>query len=123
MRKAFKDLKEISNHLKQQYEFGQSKPTSRPPPVNFATRPGLGSSHGSIREQQAVIAAGPLLQPPQERDVLAYRYHHGTNVGSIFVLEKWLFGNLFTDLATGDSELDAVKSYVDKLMFPYIYLI
>ncbi|KAF3311983.1 Glucan 1,3-beta-glucosidase 3 [Orbilia oligospora] len=55
----------------------------------------------------------PLLAEPLERDVLAYRYHHGTNLGAIFVAEKWLYGNLFPEGATGDSELDAVKAQVN----------
>ncbi|KAF3201123.1 Glucan 1,3-beta-glucosidase 3 [Orbilia oligospora] len=50
---------------------------------------------------------------PLERDVLAYRYHHGTNLGAIFVAEKWLYGNLFPEGVTGDSELDAVKAQVN----------
>jgi hypothetical protein len=48
------------------------------------------------------------LAPPTALDVLRYRYHHGTNIGSIFVLEKWLFGSMFLPSTPGDSELDAV---------------
>ncbi|KAJ6259662.1 Glucan 1,3-beta-glucosidase [Drechslerella dactyloides] len=77
--------------------------------------PGSGGQSSARRPFQAYFAAnGDLLAQAQERDVLAYRYHHGTNLGAIFVAERWLFGNLFADGATGDSELDAVKSQVSK---------
>lgn len=33
-------------------------------------------------------------RPTSPLDVLRYRYHHGTNLGSIFLLEKWLFPTL-----------------------------
>ncbi|KAI9734162.1 MAG: Glucan 1,3-beta-glucosidase 3 [Claussenomyces sp. TS43310] len=49
------------------------------------------------------------LQAPTPLDVLRYRYHHGTNLGSIFTLEKWLFGSMFIDGCPGGSELDAVS--------------
>ena len=52
-------------------------------------------------------------EPPTPLDVLRYRYHHGANLGSSFVLEKWLFPGMFQQGAKGDSELDAVQAYVD----------
>ncbi|EPS44796.1 hypothetical protein H072_1229 [Dactylellina haptotyla CBS 200.50] len=95
-------LKEISSAVKQRAnEIRQ--PGGPPPPI--PARPG-----------QAVLAGGatdPLLAQPSEYEVLAYRYHHGTNLGAIFVAEKWLFGNVFAQGAAGDSELDAVKSQVN----------
>ena len=49
-------------------------------------------------------------------DVYRYQYHYGVNLGGIFVLEKWLFGGMFDDNAdeeaNGDSEVDAVITYV-----------
>ena len=51
------------------------------------------------------------IQPPTPLDVLRYRYHHGTNLGSIFVLEKWLHGSMYVNGA-GESELDAVNAQV-----------
>jgi len=52
----------------------------------------------------------PQVQPPSQQDVFQYRYHFGTNVGSIFVLEKWLFNKMFDGSAKGGSELDAVTA-------------
>lgn len=49
---------------------------------------------------------------PQLRDILRYRYHHGPNLGSIFVLERWLYGSMYDAGAAGASELDAIVSYV-----------
>jgi len=39
------------------------------------------------------------------------RYHNGTNLGSIYVLEKWLTGSMFPKFA-GGSEFDAVKASI-----------
>ena len=52
------------------------------------------------------------INPPTALDILRYRYHHGANLGSCFVLEKWLWPGLFESGARGDSELDAVEAYV-----------
>lgn len=57
--------------------------------------------HGSIRE-------------PSDLDILRYRYHHGTNLGSVYVIERWLQPSRFPDGAEGSSELAAVKAWVDK---------
>ena len=51
------------------------------------------------------------LPRPGLNEILRYRYHHGPNLGSIFVLEKWLHGSMFDTGAAGSSELDAVVSY------------
>ena len=51
------------------------------------------------------------ISSPTPLDVLRYRSHHGANLGSIFVLEKWLFPSMFVARAAGDSELDAVTAY------------
>ena len=52
-----------------------------------------------------------MYPPPTPLDNLRYRFHNGTNLGSIFVLEKWLFPSMFEPNARGDSELDAVTAY------------
>ncbi|KAH8662850.1 glycoside hydrolase superfamily [Tricladium varicosporioides] len=52
------------------------------------------------------------MSPPTPNDVFRYRYHLGTNLGSIFVLERWLSGSMFLPSASGDSELDAVTAFV-----------
>jgi len=51
------------------------------------------------------------LPRPSAKDILRYRYHHGSNLGSFFVLEKWLHGSMYDGGAAGSSELDAVVSY------------
>lgn len=64
-------------------------------------------------QQQKVINQDDTpsyIQPPSPLDVLRYRYNHGTNLGSIFVLEKWLSGSMFVAGAHGESELDAVNA-------------
>ncbi|KAL8819911.1 MAG: hypothetical protein Q9223_001768 [Gallowayella weberi] len=48
--------------------------------------------------------------PPTADDIFRYRYQHGANLGSFFVLEKWLTGSMYLPSAAGDSELDAVKA-------------
>lgn len=53
-----------------------------------------------------------ILDPPSATEILRYRYQHGVNLGSIFVLERWLSPDMFVDGCTGDSELDAVQAYV-----------
>ncbi|KAI9679847.1 MAG: Glucan 1,3-beta-glucosidase 3 [Caeruleum heppii] len=62
---------------------------------------------------QAVLRqsdSSSVIQPPTPNEVLRYRYHHGTNLGSIYVLEKWLSGSMFVEGSTGESELDAVNA-------------
>lgn len=46
---------------------------------------------------------------PTVADLYRYRYQHGTNLGSIFVLEKWLHKSMFEKDTIGSSELAAVK--------------
>ncbi|PNS16146.1 hypothetical protein CAC42_4547 [Sphaceloma murrayae] len=55
------------------------------------------------------------IQPPTLRDLYRYRYHHGTNLGSLFVLERWLAPSMFPDSATGGSELAAATALVSSL--------
>ena len=65
------------------------------------------------QQQQKVIKqddTASYIQPPSPIDVLRYRYNHGTNLGSIFVLEQWLSGSMFVGGAKGGSELDAVNA-------------
>ena len=61
------------------------------------------STHSHLPESAPV-------PPASIQDILRYRYHHGTNLGSIYVLEKWLHGSMFDNEAAGDSELDAVTA-------------
>jgi hypothetical protein len=50
------------------------------------------------------------ISAPTAKDILRYRSHHGVNLGGIFVLERWLFPNMFDSSVAGDSEHDAVIS-------------
>ena len=43
---------------------------------------------------------------------MRYRYHHGTNLGSVFILERWLTPSMFHESAKGSSELAAVEAWV-----------
>ncbi|EEA27622.1 hypothetical protein EYB25_001393 [Talaromyces marneffei] len=52
--------------------------------------------------------------PPTASDIFRYRYQHGANLGSIFVLEKWLHPKMFEKDAQGSSELEAVKQSLKK---------
>lgn len=54
----------------------------------------------------------PHIQSPTRADVIRYRYHHGTNLGSIFIQEKWLTGSMHHKSAPGSSELTAVETWV-----------
>lgn len=56
---------------------------------------------------------GPAnINPPQPSEVLRYRYQHGTNLGSVFVLEKWLTGSMYAEGSSGSAELAAVTGLV-----------
>ncbi|EXJ73064.1 uncharacterized protein A1O5_04213 [Cladophialophora psammophila CBS 110553] len=50
---------------------------------------------------------------PTPKDILRYRYQHGTNLGSIFILEQWLFGSMYDQGVSGSSELDAVVASIN----------
>jgi hypothetical protein len=63
----------------------------------------------SIQQNQPSTIASPTTD-----DIFRYRFHHGTNLGSVFVLEKWLSGSMFPGSAKGESELDAVTANVKE---------
>ena len=77
------------------------------------------ANHPQKRDEDAAVkgaipdygSRAPISQV-QLQDVYRYRYHHGTNLGSIFILEKWLFSTMFEESAQGGSELDAVQALV-----------
>jgi aryl-phospho-beta-D-glucosidase BglC (GH1 family) len=54
---------------------------------------------------------------PSRLNVIQYRYHHGVNVGSCFVLEKWLTPSAFPNSTTNHdtSELAAVALTVKEI--------
>lgn len=55
------------------------------------------------------------ISDPTPLDILRYRYHHGANLGSVYVIERWLQPSRFPDGAEGSSELAAVKAWVDEI--------
>nr|POE56219.1 glucan 1,3-beta-glucosidase 3 [Quercus suber] len=87
--------------------------------LTFMMRKFLDKAKGALDQQRGDSAAQvPLqasanqIQSVSSADVLRYRYHHGANLGSIFVLEKWLTGSMFVAGAKGTSELAAVQAAV-----------
>lgn len=56
-------------------------------------------------------------KPPSTLDIIRYRYHYGVNLGSVYVLEKWLFGSAFPPSTTDKqtSELEAVKAWTQEI--------
>jgi aryl-phospho-beta-D-glucosidase BglC (GH1 family) len=69
------------------------------------------SNHCSVKGHQGpnnIREATPL-------EIMRYRYHHGTNLGSIYVIERWLQPSRFPDGAEGSSELAAVKAWVKQI--------
>ncbi|CAG8950285.1 hypothetical protein HYFRA_00006777 [Hymenoscyphus fraxineus] len=91
MKKFFNKLEAKADALSQEF-LGQASPSKTP-----------------VHQNQP-----STIQPPTSDDIFRYRYHHGANLGSIFVLEKWLSGSMFPESAKGESELDAVKASVNE---------
>lgn len=50
-----------------------------------------------------------IIAPPSPQDILLYRYQHATNLGSVFVLERWLRNSMYDDDTPGSSEIEAIK--------------
>ncbi|KAH7402349.1 glycoside hydrolase superfamily [Phaeosphaeria sp. MPI-PUGE-AT-0046c] len=72
------------------------------------TQAGSPGSHAARQESNQI-------QDPTPLDILRYRYHHGTNLGSVYVIERWLTPSRFPDGAEGSSELAAVKAWVNQI--------
>ncbi|KAF2676106.1 glycoside hydrolase family 5 protein [Lentithecium fluviatile CBS 122367] len=104
LQKAKAELSNITN---------SSSSHRKPPPIPHKPSyfPGRQHTHlrGMDQDQPSTIQDATAL------DILRYRYHHGTNLGSIYVLERWLFPSRFPENAGGTSELEAVKAWVDKI--------
>ncbi|KAF1810882.1 glycoside hydrolase [Eremomyces bilateralis CBS 781.70] len=69
---------------------------------------------GSAAGQTAISTSCNPLQPPTAEDCFRYRYQYGTNLGSIFVLEKWLSGSMFPEGAEGTAELAAATAQLKQ---------
>ncbi|EXJ63771.1 hypothetical protein A1O7_00106 [Cladophialophora yegresii CBS 114405] len=83
------------------------EPAGPPPPASQQHYPSP-----SVGGQQQHPIAGPHHVQPTPRDILRYRYQHGCNLGSIFVLEQWLFGGMYDEGVGGSSELDAITASI-----------
>lgn len=71
------------------------------------------ASANQAHQQPFPSQDGPSnIQAPHPLEVMRYRYQHGTNLGSVFVLEKWLTGGMFVDGCSGSAELAAVQAGV-----------
>lgn len=55
------------------------------------------------------------INEPTPLEIIRYRYHHATNLGSIYVIERWLQPSRFPDDADGSSELACVKAWVERI--------
>jgi len=51
------------------------------------------------------------IKLPSEDEILRFRYHHGVDCGSLFVLEKWLTPSMYAQGANS-SELAAVTAAI-----------
>ncbi len=85
-----------------------------------AVRDRYSSTNKTSSTSTSPTAEPPPLQrplaPPTPLDVLRYRYHHGANLGSVFVLERWLAPDMFAGVADGRaSELAAVSASVERI--------
>jgi hypothetical protein len=70
------------------------------------------ATHSTPRAADINTAQVP---PASAQDILKYRYHHGTNLGSVFVLEKWLTPSMYPNSSTSATELAAVKASVQEI--------
>ena len=66
------------------------------------------------QNQQPLHATNQGTSDPTTLDILRYRYHHGTNLGSVYVIERWLQPSRFPEGAEGSSELAALQAWVDR---------
>lgn len=91
---------------------------------NRKSRPISVSKKASVIEQSSSVGlSGTLsledivatIRGPSALDILRYRYHHATNLGSVYVLERWLSPSRFPQDTSGSSELEAVKAWVAKI--------
>ncbi|KAL2352882.1 glycoside hydrolase superfamily [Cryomyces antarcticus] len=65
------------------------------------------------QDQQPMTDQPATIQPPTPLDVLRYRYHHATNLGSVFVLEQWLTPSMYTQ-GSQSAELAAVSGWIQQ---------
>lgn len=71
------------------------------------------SGHGAPAQQPLPSQdEAENIQPPHPSEIMRFRYQHGTNLGTVFVLERWLCGSMFADGSPGSAELAGVEGCV-----------
>lgn len=83
--------------------------------LTYADPPQRLKPRGNPQQQVLHQAGSSTVQPPTIADVIRYRYQHGTNIGSIFIQERWLTGSMFPEGAEGSSELAAAQAWINEL--------
>lgn len=84
----------------------------------FDDRPSAGTQHEGPADQHDHCQEAPPkkdLPPVTRQDVTRYRYHHGCNLGSLFVQERWLTPSMFPEGSQGSSELAAAENWTQKI--------
>lgn len=69
----------------------------------------------TVFDQSSIVPSAPAApqgKPPSERSIYQSRENFGVNFGSLFVLEKYIFDEMYIDGTT--VELDAIAKYVEK---------
>lgn len=108
LHKAKEELKGVTQRDGNSLPGGQPGNIS-PQPQQHQFPGQLYNHHGQWHHQDHTI------REPTPLDILRYRYHHGTNLGSVYVIERWLVPSSFPEGAEGSSELAAVKAWVDQI--------
>lgn len=84
-----------------------------PPGSPRSSTPRLGPSNGTPPQQPLPAEdQAENINPPLPVEIARYRYQHGTNLGTMFVLEKWLCGSMFAEGSKGSAELAGVEGCV-----------
>ena len=72
----------------------------------------LKSKASDIPQADSASTSG---KPPSTKQIYQSRQNFGVNFGACFVLEKWIYHELFSE-TNGDAELDAVLSLFKSLV-------
>jgi aryl-phospho-beta-D-glucosidase BglC (GH1 family) len=112
--KAKAELRDISQQ-RAGFPGSSTPPSHRPHDTGYPQLSTHSPPHPSHSPPHAGHQASNAIRDPTPLDIIRYRYHHGTNLGSVYVIERWLQPSRFPDGAEGSSELAAVKAWVDKI--------
>lgn len=105
-------------HLKGIPTVNKPAPTdpTRPLEIAPATQPKGSAKPGSGSKPAGALDAKCPVSPTA-KDIFRYRYHHGVNLGSVYVLEKWLTPSAFPPDAPEEesNELSCVSEWVKEI--------